>query len=440
MRAAIVSVLAVLCSCDGSRPEAATRYVSIGADAIATARAAIASRGERIELLEVAGDVAVLAVDEGDLDVLSEAMHERHDRCGGFMLHESLDEARAALRPPPARAADGGGYTLDQAALVREVLPAVDAARIHATIGELSAMKNRYYQSDSGAAASLWLRDRWRSFSARPEVTVELFDHGYAQKSVILTIPGTTRAGEVVVIGGHLDSISLGGSGGKAPGADDDASGIATLTEVARVLLARDHRPARTLQFIAYAAEEVGLRGSLSIVREYKRRGVQVAGVLQLDMTNYQGSDRDIWLIKDHTDAAQNAFLARLIDTYVGATWGFDVCGYACSDHASWHRAGIPASMPFESRSSQRNRTIHTARDTLETSGNNAAHAVKFARLAAAYAIELAKTAPADAARESLAPPRDAAGLDARLLLAALGLGLALAGLARAWASRGSAG
>ena len=47
--------------------------------------------------------------------------------------------------------------------------------------------------------------------------------------------------------------------------------------------------------------------------------------------------------------------------------------------------------MPHETRSRDRNRNIHTARDTLEVSHNNASHAVKFARLGAAYAIELAK-------------------------------------------------
>jgi leucyl aminopeptidase len=115
-------------------------------------------------------------------------------------------------------------------------------------------------------------------------------------------------------------------------------------------------------------------------------------------MTNYQGSAKDIWLMKDFTSAEQNNFLIRLIDTYVGATWGLDACGYACSDHASWYRAGVPASMPFEARMRDRNKTIHSAKDTLETSGNNADHAIKFARLATAYAIELAKTAPAAAA------------------------------------------
>ena len=127
-----------------------------------------------------------------------------------------------------------------------------------------------------------------------------------------------------------------------------------------------------------------------------------MVGVLQLDMTNYQGSDRDIWLIDDFTSAAQNRFVAALIERYTTATWGVDRCGYACSDHASWHRVGVPASMPHETRSRDRNKQIHTARDTLEVSNNNAEHAAKFARLGTAYAIELAKGtlgAPASAQR-----------------------------------------
>ncbi|MBA3821355.1 MAG: M20/M25/M40 family metallo-hydrolase, partial [Deltaproteobacteria bacterium] len=261
---------------------------------------------------------------------------------------------------------------------------------------------------------------------------VELFDHGYAQQSVILTIPGSTRASEVVVIGGHLDSITMGRKAGVAPGADDDASGIATLTEVARVLLAKDFRPARTVKFMAYAAEEVGLRGSQGIVRDFVKRKVDVVGALQLDMTNYQGSEKDIWLMKDFTNAAQNTFLTQLIDTYVGATWGLDACGYACSDHATWYRAGVPASMPFEARMSQRNRSIHTKGDTLEVSGNNAAHALKFARLAAAYAIELGKGELGDPDAATPLPVIGAAapaspGLPAwKLVAGALGVLLAL--------------
>ena len=157
------------------------------------------------------------------------------------------------------------------------------------------------------------------------------------------------------------------------------------------MLLQADYRPARTLVFMGYAAEEVGLRGSQALARDYQKRGINVVGALQLDMTAYQGSAKDIWLMKDFTSAAQNGFITRLIDLYTGATWGLDACGYACSDHASWHRIGVPASMPFEARMRDRNKRIHTKDDTLETSGGNAEHAVKFARLAAAYAIEMAK-------------------------------------------------
>jgi bacterial leucyl aminopeptidase len=364
------------------------RYITIGADAVATAAEVAAGDSATMQVVDSNDDAAVIAIDARELEPLSQQLHVRFDRCGGYMVHDSLADALDSLSPATERRVD---YSLDHAALVKDVLPALDAERIRSTIAELQGMTSRYYRNDSGAAASLWLRDRWRSFTDRKDVTIELVDHGYPQKSVVMTIPGTTRASEVVVIGGHLDSINMRGTNKPAPGADDDASGIATLTEVARVLLAKDFRPERTIKFMAYAAEEVGLRGSLSIARDYKRRKIDVVGALQLDMTNYKGSDKDIWLITDHTSAAQNEFLAKLIEAYVGATYSYDMCGYACSDHASWNRAGVPASMPFESRFRQYNGTIHSVEDTLEVSGNNAQHAVKFARLAAAYAIELGK-------------------------------------------------
>lgn len=383
-------VAAVIAAGCGRSSGPATTYVTVGADAVATAA------GVSAQVVETTGDVAIVEVPTDELTELSERMHTEHQRCGGFMAHDSLADARAALVPADTRPAPD--YTLDRGDAVRAVLPKVSADAIKKTIGELSAMKNRYFQSESGAAASAWLRDRWRTFSPREDITIELVETGYPQKSVVMTIPGTTKPDEVVVIGGHLDSISPGGTRGTAPGADDDASGIATLSEVARVLLAADFRPERTVKFMAYAAEEVGLRGSLKIAKDYQARGVNVVGALQLDMTNFQGSDRDIWLIDDHTDHDQNAFLVTLIEGYTDATWGVDRCGYACSDHASWTRYGYRASMPFESRFKDSNRDIHTIRDTLERSDNNANHAVKFARLATAYALELGKGTLGDSA------------------------------------------
>ncbi|WP_291139863.1 M20/M25/M40 family metallo-hydrolase [Dokdonella sp.] len=129
--------------------------------------------------------------------------------------------------------------------------------------------------------------------NGRSDVSAELFtacgDCG-GQPSVILTIQGTTLPNEVVVLGGHLDSINhvdnLPPATERAPGADDDASGIASLTEILRVAMASNFRPQRTVKFMGYAAEEVGLNGSQAIAQSFQADGVNVVGALQLDMTN----------------------------------------------------------------------------------------------------------------------------------------------------------
>lgn len=208
----------------------------------------------------------------------------------------------------------------------------------------------------------------------------------------MLSIAGSERPDESIVLGAHLDSIlsSRMSDTATAPGADDDASGVASLTEALRAMLAHGYRPMRSVHFIAYAAEEVGLRGSQDIARSFKQSKGAVMGVLQLDMTNYKGTANDIVLFTDYTDGKQNAFLAELMSSYLpDLTVGYDKCGYACSDHASWQALGYPASMPFESSFARDNPAIHTAKDTFANSGGQAVHALKFARLAAAFAIEL---------------------------------------------------
>ena len=106
-------------------------------------------------------------------------------------------------------------------------------------------------------------------------------------------------------------------------------------------------------------------------------------------MTAYNGSAEDIVLITDFTDGALNSFVRELIDVYLPGLVRFDdVCGYGCSDHASWDSFGYRATFAFESRFDDSNPTIHTANDTLATFGNSAAHAAKFARLSAAFLVE----------------------------------------------------
>jgi leucyl aminopeptidase len=345
--------------------------------------------------------IHVVEVDDSLLPKLSDAIHDKRRHCGGFIVHGSQAEARAALVPvAPLVALTAPSYQINDQVVVNRLLPQLQDSNILGTIQTLSSYQNRFYTTSYGQAASDWVAANWKQLAGgRSDVTVEQVAHsGYPQKSVVLTIKGKDSAGEVLVLGAHLDS-TIGSSTGetsRAPGADDDASGVASLTEVIRVLMANNYQPRRTIKFMAYAAEEVGLRGSNDIATRHKQQKANVVGVLQLDMTNYQGNAEDIYIYTDYTNAAQNAFLGNLITTYLPALKvGYDQCGYGCSDHASWNKQGYAASLPFESSFSNYNPYIHTSKDTLANMGNQAQHALKFTKLALAYAVELGSDGPA---------------------------------------------
>ncbi len=391
-----------------SSPASDEVWITLGADAFATASRLFVPGTDGLVLARVAEveGVVLTRVPRAGLPALSARIHDELHRCGGFIAHASRAEAEAALArlaAPPSRAPEGTlPFAIDRPSEVAALAATIDEAQILATITALStSFPNRFHAHPAGTASAHWIRDLWVGYAAgRPEVTVELFSHGAItpQPSVILTIPGTTLGGEVVILGGHQDSISSGCFGNPtcdAPGADDDASGIATLSEVIRVALAAGFAPQRTVQFIAYAAEEVGLDGSDDIAATYLAAGTDVVAVLQQDMTAYNGSVEDMALISDFTHPDLTAFLGELLDTYQPTLqWTTTACGYGCSDHAPWTSRGYRAAFSFESRFGDHNPTIHTTSDTVATLGGSAAHAAKFARLAAAFLVETALDGP----------------------------------------------
>jgi len=342
------------------------------------------------------------------LSQVSEHIHQRELRCGGYFAFRSRAEAESFVRSDRsadmARTALLASYTIDNQATVNPWLPTVNETNIYNTINHLSAYQNRYYTSATGKTSAEWIRTTWQGLAgSRTDVSSELFScsNCSTQPSVILTIQGAELPNEIVVLGAHLDSINSSGGGSttqRAPGADDDASGIASLTEVIRVALANGWRPKRTVKFMGYAAEEVGLRGSNAIAQSFKTANKNVVGVLQLDMTNYKsGAVEDMQLITDYSNADLKTFLTSLFDTYLaplGLTRGTYTCGYGCSDHASWTSAGFPSAMMFEAGDTGGYFPyIHSANDTLANMGESAQHSVKFAKLGLAFLGELAKTA-----------------------------------------------
>lgn len=349
-----------------------------------------------MEVIREENEISLIKVDEDELDKISHIAHEEKKRCGGYIFHPTLEAAQSEISGTAEKAfakevifAD---YNLDQDMLVKKLLPEVKESNLKETISKLSSYKNRYYQSSTGVDSQNWVYNKWKALGqGRSDFKVEKFSHSrWKQPSIIATIKG--KSDEVIIMGGHGDSIAgyWGRVHAKAPGADDNASGIATLTEVLRILMESNYQPEKTIKFMSYAAEEVGLRGSNEIAKSFQNNGEKVIGVLQFDMTNFNGSKVDIVMMKDFTNQAQNAFIGTLIDKYLpGVSWGYDKCGYACSDHASWTSAGFPSSIPFEAKMREMNHALHTNRDTLERSNGATSHAKKFAKLGVAFAIEL---------------------------------------------------
>ncbi|KAI9355074.1 hypothetical protein DFJ73DRAFT_826010 [Zopfochytrium polystomum] len=260
---------------------------------------------------------------------------------------------------------------------------------------ELStSFKTRYYQSTSGAKASEWIFDQAKKVSkkaaANVKVSVKQFDHTWPQSSVIARVEGEDADAPIVVISAHLDSVNQWNPWfGQSPGADDDGSGSATIFEAYRVLIKSGFVPKRPIEFHWYSGEEGGLLGSQKVVAAYKQEGVPVFGVFHSDMTGYlpSGKPETIGVVTDFIDPSLTLFLKALIDTYSDVKWTDTKCGYACSDHASWTKAGFPSAFSFEAEFSDSSPYIHTTNDDI--SHVSFEHIAKFTKLAVAFAVEM---------------------------------------------------
>jgi len=271
--------------------------------------------------------------------------------------------------------------------IVNPLLERLNPNAVELTVGHLSSYPTRYYTSPTGVQAVNWLESQYNIFAGeRNDIEVTKFVHTWQQPSIIARILGTSASDEIVIVGGHVDSTA---SGGIAPGADDDASGSATVLEVFRVLATSGFRPERTIEFHGYAAEEVGLRGSQAIAQSYLNEGKNIVGMLQLDMTGYvrPNTARRIGTVTDFTNPALTTFIRAITDEYSLTPWQNTACGYGCSDHASWFRAGYPSAFVFEGLFGNSNPYIHTANDIIDHLDFD--HSLEFAKIGLGFAVEL---------------------------------------------------
>ncbi|HEY8279304.1 MAG TPA: M20/M25/M40 family metallo-hydrolase [Bdellovibrionota bacterium] len=325
---------------------------------------------------------------------ISEIMHE-NGRCGGFeslspdlKAGDVLASLKSLVEKDRAYAKKRKLLTLEKKPEIVAALKELDENNIRTTVEWLAAFPNRYNKDPRPNVHVDQFEGRLRNLMTgfRGSWKLEQIAHtSTQQKSLRLHIEGTTRPRQIVVIGGHLDSISRMGN---APGADDNASGSASILEALRVFLSKG--PAeRTIEFFWYAGEESGLLGSKEIAGKYKAETKNVVAVLQLDMTLFPGAGQGvIGSMEDFTSAWLRDYVVAVNDTYVGAQLITDTCGYGCSDHASWYRQGFPTVMPFEADFDRMNHNIHTAGDVIDTR-MSFAHSLMFAKIALVMAMDL---------------------------------------------------
>lgn len=344
--------------------------------------------------------LSMAEVSEYQADTIAHSAH-KFGKCGGFerlpdetVIKESFDLMKA--QKAQARAFEFLGSPtplVEKQPVIEAAVNQVSEDNLRSTVQWLSHFATRYHKSKTGNQHVEELATRIREIlSSLPyQFQVELISHNKTpQKSLRVHLEGRDRPQEIVVLGGHLDSIASWGMG-NAPGADDNASGSSNILEALRIV-AFQGQPSRSVEFFWYAGEEAGLLGSSEIAQSYKQNSAQVIGVMQLDMTLFPGEGELVMGdMTDFTNPWLRTYLKGLNDHYVGARWKQDQCGYGCSDHASWHRQGYAAVMPFEAGFKTMNQNIHTADDVI-TPTLNFKHSAAFAKLAVAFAMDLANS------------------------------------------------
>ncbi len=173
---------------------------------------------------------------------------------------------------------------------------------------------------------------------------------GARAQNVVGLLPGSgTLAGQTLVIGAHYDHLGRGGFGAMdAPestgvvhnGADDNASGTVALLEMARRLKADRASNRRTIVFIAFSGEELGLLGSTYYVKHPVRPLETTYAMLNLDMVGRLG-DRKLAVFGTETAKEFPALLDSVTtrDQMPVAGTGD---GYGSSDHESFYTQNIP--------------------------------------------------------------------------------------------------
>jgi len=261
-----------------------------------------------------------------------------------------------------------------------QLAPLFSAERMMAHIKYLSGdeLQGRGLGSTGIEKAARYIAQQFKAAGLQPgaddgsyfqswQEVVDAAGHKGTVKNIIGVIPGTNPkySGQAVVISAHYDHLGLGwpdvrkGNEGKIHhGADDNASGIAVLLELAKNM-AKTLKPERSIVFVAFTAEESGLKGSQYFVKHYKRfPAKKIIADLNLDTVG-RLNDKKL-LILNSSSAKEWPFIFMGIGYVTGVQSEMVTQQLDASDQVSFVKAGIPAVQIF----SGAHRDYHRPTDT----------------------------------------------------------------------------
>jgi len=252
---------------------------------------------------------------------------------------------------------------------VTELLSYVEEAELNTTVQAMQDFENRNWYQQGSIDAQNWIYNKFDSFGLSVETQYIPYGGPDASQNVIATLPGTLNPDEYVVMGCHFDSYVF--NGNMAPGADDNATGVAGIIEIARILSQYDFN--RTIIFCTFSGEEYGLHGSEVYATMAENTNMNILGYFNIDMAGYLHPGDII-----HTDMIAPESAAPLAEFYyqINAVYQPDfpivpgMLSGGDSDHTSFNNHGFMGIFPFED-SENYSPYIHTANDVIGTSVNS---------------------------------------------------------------------
>ena len=279
--------------------------------------------------------------------------------------------------------------------VIRGMLNQVNMDSLEATVQHLQDYGSRIWNTDNAYTASDWIASRMEALGLeveqQPFYASTWLGSGQAAPNVIGIQRGTLYPDTYVVCGSHFDSFSweaFGGSG-QAPGADDNATGVASVLESARIMTQYEFE--YSIIYCAYGCEEMGLYGSEAFASRCQEEGMDIIGYFNNDMNGYLYGDQI------HIDCIYpNA--VEPIGTYymnIGSVYYPELpirhvnFNDGDSDHTSFNNHGYMGIYPFEDYQNY-SPYIHTPNDLIGNSVNSFEMSQQYCQMNIACLAEIA--------------------------------------------------